>query len=112
MNITRNTLALVGFAFLCSCGSAPQVIDIYSEPPGARVVVDGYDVGTTPMEYTVPREKRRARSLVFSAVKSGYREDSRMVKKQGGAWGGRISLVLQPIDASAKGNHDRQPTRR
>ena len=65
-------LSLVGLIviFVALGGSAPEygVVIVKTEPPGAKVFIDGEDVGTSPAQASVPKD----RELSMLVTLSGY----------------------------------------
>ena len=97
-------LICIGFA-LAGSGCAtivnpgPDVVYISSTPAGAKVMVDGAQVGVTPLSASV---HRRARSITFS--KEGYQTVTAGVPTTFNGWvignlvfGGVIGIIIDAV---------------
>ena len=65
----RKTVAIILLAFLSSACAAQHTAFI-SEPPGANVVVDGYQIGVTPCQFDYNLSPGDSHKVVIS--KEGY----------------------------------------
>ena len=84
-----------------SCASyvsgTQQGIDVFSNPNGADVTVDGRFVGKTPLTTQVKRKRRHQ----IKIMKEGYVEESRVTKKGFNWWfagnvliGGIVGIII------------------
>lgn len=91
-------LASTGCATIVS--SKMQDVTIRSNPPGAKVMLDGATIGTTPMIANLIRKKRHSLEI----TKNGYDRDVRATTRGFNWWylgnlifGGIIGLIVDPI---------------
>ena len=104
----KHLLPLLAAALLGCSGCAsivrgfrPAGIDVKSDPPGARIFLDGEEVGTTPK--TVLPSKRGEHALRLE--KSGYQPAETTVVKSVDPWvcgnllfGGVIGITVDSVD--------------
>ena len=66
-------LACMTFTTGCATmfGNGNKTIQINSEPSGARVTINGNQIGVTPLQYTVPSSKMNRPGFI-SIQKDGY----------------------------------------
>ncbi len=94
-------LMVVMLSLETSCASymrgTQQGIDVFSNPKGADVTVDGRFVGKTPLTAQVKRKRRHQ----IKIMKEGYVEDSRFTKKGFNWWfvgnlliGGIVGIII------------------
>ncbi|MFO0732267.1 MAG: PEGA domain-containing protein [Nitrospiraceae bacterium] len=68
-------------SYLAGCsffGGTSQQLKINSEPPGATVLVNGSQIGTTPLQYDAPRRGE----LRIDVQKPGYQTSSRATSRK------------------------------
>lgn len=76
-------LACFTLALTASCTPATQGIRVYSDPPGARVLLSGVEAGTTPVRVNV---SRKATDVVIRLEKAGYQPAEIPLKRSFDAW--------------------------
>ncbi|NUM37479.1 MAG: PEGA domain-containing protein [Candidatus Brocadiae bacterium] len=89
--------------FMISCGSAPQYVDIISQPSGAFIEVNGESVGKTPCTYEIPKWVDASKPLKFIAKKSNYEADMKSLSRDSrGNFPKQIAFVLDPVQKEAE----------
>lgn len=101
-------------AILIGCGTiihgTTQDVSVSSSPSGAEVIIDGADVGETPITQSLDRGSQHTIELSLE----GYESESIIVNKGVSGWvignivfGGLIGLV---VDAASGGMYKLEPT--
>jgi len=79
-------LIITAIIFLSSCGTimngSNQKVLIQSEPFGARVIIDDQDYGKTPVDISLPRQKR----IVGRLIKDGFEDDGFVIHSNASKW--------------------------
>ncbi|NBR15909.1 MAG: PEGA domain-containing protein [Flavobacteriales bacterium] len=95
----RKLIAIVASVFfLQSCATIItgklQTVTFVSQPPGANVIVDGENIGVTPITKEVPRK-----SEIITFSNQGYQDYTLKVKKStnGWSWGNFVFLPLAGV---------------
>lgn len=95
---TVHILSSTGCATIVS--GKTQDVTVRSNPPGAKVLVDGMMQGTTPLIASLIRKKRHS----IEIIKDGYGRDVRATTRGFNWWylgnlilGGIIGLIVDPI---------------
>ena len=96
-----STLCVVMAIILSGCGTlkhgSTQNLDISSNPIGAKVTVDGKDLGQTPMTIELPRKNNHTLSVALA----GYQNFQIIIDRKWSKWaignillGGPIGLII------------------
>jgi len=79
-------LIITAIIFLSSCGTmmngSNQKVLIQSDPFGARVIIDDQDYGKTPVDISLPRQKR----IVGRLIKDGFEDDGFVIHSNASKW--------------------------
>lgn len=92
---------------LLSYGCSKTVIMFTSEPSGAVVTYDKRFIGTTPLYYKVDTKFSEDNTYTFSAIKKGYKSETKVFTDEDWAFDVKKSLpdkvhfVLSPLPPEA-----------
>jgi len=91
-------VATITLAIVCvGCSTAPQIIDITSEPSKAAVSIDNEFIGKTPISYKI-EEPDLHDSLKMVVEKSGFEAEMKRLPKKISSelFPSRVHFVLEP----------------